>query len=53
MKKKICPWEQEVIKGLRDENLSEELQKHLAECPVCQNIALVQGWMFRFKENAW
>jgi hypothetical protein len=53
MKKKICPWEQEVIKCLREENMSEELHKHLEECPVCQDLALVQGWMSRFKESGW
>jgi hypothetical protein len=32
--------------------MSEDLQKHLEGCPVCQDVALVQGWMQRFKENA-
>jgi hypothetical protein len=52
MKKKICPRENEIIKGLKDEKMSEELQNHLAGCQVCQDVALVQGWMFQFKENA-
>jgi predicted anti-sigma-YlaC factor YlaD len=53
MKKKTCPWEKDVIEGLGEEKLSEELQKHVKKCPVCRDIALVQGWMHRFKENAW
>ena len=33
--------------------MSLELQEHIAECPVCKDLALVMGWMNRFKENAW
>lgn len=53
MSKKICPLETEVIKGLREEKISAELQEHLSGCPVCQGIVAVSGWMNRFKENAW
>jgi predicted anti-sigma-YlaC factor YlaD len=53
MKKKTCPWEKDVIEGLHKGKMSAELQKHIKECSVCRDIALVQGWMHRFKENAW
>jgi len=53
MRKKICPMETEVMKGLCEEIMRPELQEHLAGCPVCQDIALVQGWMNRFKKTAW
>ncbi len=53
MSKKICPWENEVLKGLREEKLSAELQEHIDGCPVCQDIVAVSRWMIRFKENAW
>jgi hypothetical protein len=53
MSKKICPWEKEIRKGLCEKNLSLELQEHIKTCPDCQDIALVQGWMNRFKQEAW
>jgi hypothetical protein len=53
MSKKICPWENEVLKGLREEKLSAELQEHIAGCSVCQDIEAASRWMIRFKENAW
>jgi hypothetical protein len=53
MSKKTCPLETDVLKSLREEKMSQELQDHIDECPVCRDIALVQGWMHRFKENAW
>jgi hypothetical protein len=53
MKKKICPMEKEVMKDLGEEKMKPELQEHIARCPVCKDIALVQGWMNRFKQEAW
>ncbi|UCE22688.1 MAG: hypothetical protein JSV46_10910 [Candidatus Aminicenantes bacterium] len=53
MKKKICPLEKEVMAGLRAEKLEPKLQKHLSECPVCQDVVTVQAWMNQFKEKAW
>ncbi len=53
MKKKICPLEKEIIAGLREGALEPELQKHLSECPVCQDVVTVHTWMNRFKEKAW
>lgn len=53
MKKKTCQWEKNVIEGLCEEKMSAELQKHIMECTVCRDIALVQAWMHRFRENAW
>jgi hypothetical protein len=53
MRKKICPLENEVLKGLREKKMNPELEEHIAGCSACQNMALVQGWMNRFKEKAW
>jgi hypothetical protein len=53
MKKKICPWEKRVLEGLKTEELSADLQNHLAECPVCQDVVAVYEWMNRFKEKTW
>jgi len=53
MSKKICPMETEVMKGIGEEKMRPELKEHLARCPVCKDIALVQVWMNRFKEKAW
>jgi hypothetical protein len=53
MSKKKCHREEEVQTCLKTEKISPELQKHISTCPVCQDIALVHGWMNRFKENAW
>ena len=53
MSKKKCHREEEVQACLKTEKISPELQKHISTCPVCQDIALVHGWMNRFKENSW
>jgi len=53
MSKKKCPREEEVQACLKTEELSPELQKHISGCPACGDIALVHGWMNRFKKNAW
>ncbi len=53
MKKKICPWEKQVLEGLRAEKISPELENHIAACPVCQDVVAVHAWMNRFKEQAW
>jgi hypothetical protein len=53
MSKKNCPLENEVLKGLSEKKMRPELQEHITECPVCQDIALVQDWMNRFKQEAW
>jgi hypothetical protein len=53
MKKKICPLEKEVMAGLKAEKLEPELQKHLSQCPVCQDVVAVHNWMNQFKEKAW
>jgi hypothetical protein len=53
MSEKTCPVEKDVLKSLREEKMSPELQEHIAECPVCGDLALAQDWMHRFKENAW
>lgn len=51
MSKKICPMETEVLKGLSEEKMRPEIQDHIARCQICKDIALVQGWMNRFKES--
>jgi hypothetical protein len=53
MSKKICPLEKQVLEHLKEEELSPDLQNHLAECSACQDVAAVYKWMNRFKENAW
>ena len=53
MSKKICHREEEVQACLKTGKLSPELQKHISDCPNCQDITLVHGWMNRFKESAW
>jgi hypothetical protein len=53
MKKKICPLEKEMMAGLKEGALEPELQKHLSECPVCQDVVAVYTWMNQFKERAW
>ena len=45
--------ETEVLKSLGEEKMRSELQEHIAGCQVCQDIALVQGWMNRFNKTAW
>lgn len=52
MSKKICPRESEVLKALREEKMSEELQEHIAGCLLCQDTVVVSRWMYRFKETA-
>jgi hypothetical protein len=44
--------ENDVIKSLREDEMSPELQDHVAGCPVCHNLALVHNWMNRFEQNA-
>ncbi len=53
MKKKKCPFEKEVMAGLREEKLEPELQNHVSQCPVCQDVVAVHTWMNQFKEKAW
>jgi hypothetical protein len=53
MKKEICPREDEVLKALREEKMSEELQEHISGCSACQNTEAVSRWMHRFRESAW
>ena len=53
MKKKICPLEKEVMAGLKEGALEPELQKHISQCPVCQDVVAVHNWMNQFKERAW
>lgn len=45
--------EKEVSEALREEKIGSELQDHIAGCPACRDIVLVQGWMKRFQESAW
>jgi hypothetical protein len=52
MNKKICPRESEVLKALREEKMSEEIQEHIARCSVCQDTVAVSEWMLRFKKDA-
>ncbi len=53
MRKNRCHREEEVQASLFAGKLSQELKDHLADCPDCQDVALVQGWMNRFKERGW
>jgi hypothetical protein len=53
MKKQKCPWEKEVMEGLREGNLKPDLRDHISECPVCKDAVQVHTWMGQFKENAW
>ncbi len=52
MSKKTCPREQEVIKGLGEDNMKVELQEHITRCSICQDLVLVKGWMNRFEKDA-
>ena len=45
--------EKEVMEGLREKELKPELQKHISQCPVCQDVVAVHTWMNHFKEKAW
>lgn len=53
MKKKKCPWEKEVMEGLRKSKLKPDLQEHISECPVCKDFVQVHTWMGQFKEKTW
>lgn len=53
MRKKICPWEKQVLESLKKKELAPSLQNHLAECSVCQDVMAVHAWMSRFKEGSW
>jgi len=53
MSQKICPRETEVLEGIREEKMSEELQEHITGCSACQNLVVVSQWMHRFRESAW
>ncbi len=53
MRKRICPWEKEVVEALKAKKLSHEIKEHLSECPSCKNTSLVVDWMNQYKEKSW
>lgn len=50
MRKRICPLEKEIIDSLKKGMLTQEMKKHLAVCPVCEEAAAVYLWMSKFKD---
>jgi hypothetical protein len=50
MKKKHCPFEQEVLENLKSGDLQPRLKEHIAGCPVCEEARLVHGWLNRFHQ---
>jgi hypothetical protein len=52
MKKRMCPFEKDVLKGIRKQKLTPELQKHVSDCKVCENVVMVHTWMGQFKEKS-
>lgn len=53
MRKKTCHLEKEVINGLKANQMRPEIEKHIAECPVCEEAVSVYKWMNQFKDIAW
>lgn len=53
MRQKTCHLEKEVIRGLKVEELSPEIEKHTYECTYCQDIVTSHKWMNQFKDMAW
>lgn len=53
MKKTLCPLENKVMEGLREQTLTPELQNHVSGCPICRDLAAVHGWMSQFKKESW
>ena len=52
MKKKNCTYEKEILHGLKSGSLEASLQKHLSECPVCEESAAIYKWMNHFREES-
>lgn len=52
MKKRMCPYEKDVLEGLRERKLTPELQKHVSGCRVCENVVMAHTWMGQFRERA-
>lgn len=50
MGKRICPLEKEIIDSLKKGRLTQEIKKHLAVCPVCEETAAVYIWMSQLKD---
>ncbi len=50
MGKKTCLLEKEIIDSLKKGRLTQEIKKHLAVCPVCEEATAVYKWMSRFKD---
>lgn len=48
MKKKYCPFEKEVLRGLKSGQLKPELEAHRKECPVCTEAAAIYSFMNQF-----
>lgn len=53
MRKKICPWEKDMVKALQTKSLSHEIKEHISKCPSCKNIVAVYDWMNQYKERSW
>ena len=53
MIKKTCHLEEEITRCLNADKLTPEFKKHLSDCPLCQEIASVQGWMKQLKNKSW
>jgi hypothetical protein len=53
MKKKTCPFEDKVAASLRRNMIDPEVEKHAAECPVCEEVMFIQGWMNQYKRVSW
>ncbi len=53
MRKKICPWEKDVVEALQRKKLSQEMNEHLSKCTLCKNVIAVYEWMNRYTERSW
>jgi hypothetical protein len=53
MRKRICPWEKEVVDALQTKKMTHEIKEHISKCSSCQNIVSVYDWMNQYKRRSW
>jgi len=53
MRKRACQLEREVMDCLKSEKLSPEIEKHISECPLCEDAVSVYKWMNQYKNSSW
>ncbi|MCP4218988.1 MAG: hypothetical protein GY765_30420 [bacterium] len=46
---KNCPRSREILEGLEKGLLTFDMERHMEECPVCADVALVGQWMGKFE----